>query len=330
MCNFKIKLNTFAFFLIISPVLLFGQHEKTDFPTDTSFSVWSATQKITKDFPIAIPVKAFDLKEIKSERNVVYYELGDRRLHTDLFYPNVSNKKIPAVILIHGGGWASGNKSHMVPMAQKLANAGFFAAAVEYRLSPEAIYPAGVKDIKSALVWLKQNATKFNVDTSRIAILGTSAGATLASLIGTTAANPLFKSHQKTEVNDRVHAIINIDGILDFTDPAESGKDTSPDKPSAGARWFGYTYAQKPELWIQASPLNYVNENTPPTLFINSSIPRFHAGREAFVEVLENNHQYYEIHTLPETPHPFWLFYPWFDKATGHVILFLNKIFTPS
>ena len=193
-------------------------------------------------------------------------------------------------------------------------------------LSPEALYPAAVTDLKTALKWFRIHAADFGLDTAKIATLGTSSGATVASLLGTTGGNPLFPSHAVSEpVSDKVQAIVNIDGILDFTDPNESGKDNDPAKPSAGARWFGATYKQKPELWVEASPLTYVSDDTPPTLFINSALPRFHAGRDEYLKVLNENGIYNEVHTIEETPHPFWLFHPWFDEAVPLVISFLDK-----
>lgn len=320
--------RAFLFFLLI-PFFVVGQSNLFDYPRDTSYSIWSAAQKIKKDFPQAVVVQEFQNKNIAEKRNVVYDSIGKRDLHADLFYPKKrSDKKLAAVLLIHGGGWASGNKSHLIPMAQKLAENGFFTAAVESRLSPEAKYPAGISDLKTAVKWLKINAGHFNVDTSKIAVLGTSSGATLATFLGTTGSNNRFPAHPVNGfVSDKVQAIINIDGIVDFTDPAESAKDNDPQKPSAGARWFGATYQQNPELWIEGSPLTYVSINTPPTLFINSSLPRFHAGRDEYLKVLKANNIFFETYTIPETPHTFWLFYPWFDQTYSKVITFLTNVF---
>ena len=316
--------------LLLTPAIIAGQTQKYDFPRDTSFTVWSAGKNIKKNFPVAEAVSEFTGLEIQTEKDVVYYSLKNRELHVDLFYPdkNVSGK-IPAIILIHGGGWASGNKSHLVPMSQMLAVHGFFAATVEHRLSPEAKYPAAITDLKTFVKWVKKNAEKYNIDTAKIAVLGCSSGATLATFLGTTGENVKFSSHKFEEkISDKVHAIINIDGIVDFTDPAESGKDNNPEKPSAGARWFGFTYKQNPGIWMEASPLTYVNKNTPPTLFINSSIPRFHAGRDEFIAMLNQYGTYSEVHTIENTPHPFWLFHPWFDEIPGKITTFLNKVFT--
>lgn len=313
--------------LLFSQIISFGQNGEFDFPIDTSFSVWSAAQKIKKDFPDAVPVKEFTALNIQDKREIIYYSIGKRDLHSDVFYSAKSGgQKIPAVVLIHGGGWASGNKSHLVPMAQILATHGFFTASVEHRLSPEAKYPAAISDLKTFVKWIKINAEKYNIDTTKIAVLGCSSGATLATFIGVTGQNPDFVSHQiNSSVTDKVQAIINIDGILDFTDPAESAKDNDPMKPSAGARWFGYTYQQKPEIWVEASPINYAGPKTPPTLFINSALPRFHAGRDEYIKILSGNGIYTEIHTVEKTPHPFWLFNPWFNETWPYVVEFLNK-----
>ncbi len=322
------KISGFLIWLIIFPVFLNGQNVVL-FPRDTSFSVWSAGKKIEKDFPNAVAVREFKSLNINAERDFVYYNLGNRKLHADIFYPVKSEKKkIPAVILIHGGGWASGNKSHLIPLAQILAVNGFFTATVEHRLSPEAKYPAAITDLKTFVKWVKINSEKYNIDTSRIAVLGCSSGATLATLLGTTGQNPKFRSHNiYNTVSDKVQAIVNIDGIVDFTDPAESGKDNDPQKPSAGARWFGYTYKQNPAIWVEASPLTYVDENTPPTLFINSSLERFHAGRDTFLEVLAANNIYNDVLVINNTPHPFWLFHPWFDETWPKITNFLNFVF---
>ncbi|MFB6320453.1 alpha/beta hydrolase fold domain-containing protein [Saccharicrinis sp. FJH54] len=303
--------------------------QQIDYPRDTSYNLNSALKKIKKYYPEVTLVKDVSYPGVKEKRNVVYYNTGERDLHADLFFPvKNGDEKIPAVILIHGGGWASGTKAHMVPLAENLAKDGYFAAAVEYRLSPEAIYPAGVLDLKTFVKWLKLHCSDYNIDTSRIATLGASAGATLAALVGTTGQNPIFKSFDFGEkVSDKVQAIVNIDGVVDFTDPAESAKDEDPAKPSAGTRWFGATYKQRPDLWKQASALYYAGPKTPPTIFINSSQPRFHAGRDEYVAILKDNGIDYRIFTIEGTPHTFWLFHPWFEETYPKVVVFLNDTF---
>ena len=302
-----------------------------NFPRDTSYTVYSVYNKLISKYPFIKIVESEIPGGINYEKDVVYKSIDDRELHLDLFQStNRDERLLPAVILIHGGGWKSGDKSMMIPMALKLAEYGFVTATVEYRLSPEAKFPASIYDIKSAIKWLKQNSGLYSIDTSKIALLGCSAGGTLAAFVGTTAGMDKFEfisDSVNINFSFEVQAIIDIDGILDFTHPAESGKDTIPENPSAGKLWLGSSFNENPQLWIEASPLTYVDSNTPPMLFINSSIDRFHAGRDEAIKILEENNIYYEVQTIPNTPHSFWLFDPWFDETIDLSIIFLNKIF---
>ena len=99
----------------------------------------------------------------------------------DAFTPKQSSAKRVAVIMIHGGGWRSGNRMQHWPLAESLAHLGYVCFTPEYRLSTEALFPAAVYDIKAAIRWVKGNASKYNIDTTRIAIAGFSAGGELAA-----------------------------------------------------------------------------------------------------------------------------------------------------
>jgi acetyl esterase/lipase len=83
--------------------------------------------------------------------NIAYCTVGSRKLVIDAFYPKKqsSNKRI-AIIIVHGGGWRTGNRTLHYPLAQRLAELGYVCFTPEYRLSTEALYPAGVYDVKSS------------------------------------------------------------------------------------------------------------------------------------------------------------------------------------
>ncbi|KOH43453.1 alpha/beta hydrolase [Sunxiuqinia dokdonensis] len=327
------KTSALILFLIFLSSQTFSQLVEIDgIPRDTSFTPYSAWMKIKKDFPDAEIVKPHLPENVKATCDLVYASLletkyGKRDLHLDLFQPK-SEGKYPALILIFGGGWRSGSKAAQGPMAQQIAAKGYVTATVEYRLSPEALYPAAVHDIKAAIRYLRANAEKYNIDTDRIAISGSSAGGQLAALVGMTANVEKFDGYS-ANMNQPVsiQAIIDMDGILDFTDPNESAKDDDPNKRSAGAYWFGATYKEAPEKWVEASPLIYAGKTTPPILFINSALPRFHAGRDQVIEKLDEYGIYTEVQTIPDTPHPFWLFHPWFDQTVNYMVTFLDKQF---
>jgi pectinesterase len=265
---------SYLFFFI--PAEFWANQERN--PKDTSYNLFCISET-NPDYPyIKIAVPELNTG-ITVKENLVYDSNNGRDLHLDIFSPaNKIKSKYPAVILIHGGGWRSGNKSMQHTMAARLAAHNYIAAAVEYRLSPEALYPARVTDLKNSVKWIRRNAGSYNIDENKIAVLGCSAGGTLAALLGTTNGDIRFEDTADYSENlSDVQAIIDIDGVLDFTDPAESGKDNDPLKPSAGRLWFGASYKENPELWREASPIYQVNKRSAPIIFINSSIERFHA-----------------------------------------------------
>jgi pectinesterase len=319
-------MNSIFFFLALNVVLVAQkQNERLEIPRDTSFTLFSAAERIKNQYPEARLVLPELPKGVIVHNDLVYAQYGQRALHLDIFRPE-NKKSLPAVILIHGGGWRTGERSQGIPIAQRLAAHGYVAATVEYRLSIEALYPAAVYDLKAAVRWMHAHAAEYSIDTTRIAVLGCSAGGQLAALLGTTNGDRRFEgSGGNAGHSNDVHAVVDIDGILDFTDPAESGKDTIPEKPSAGSYWFGGPLRDKRELWVEASPLVHVNAKTAPIIFINSSLERFHAGRDAMIEKLNALGIYSEVHTIPDTPHTFWFFHPWFERTCDFALAFLNK-----
>ncbi len=316
---------------LLSPKIFAQGTEQKPFPADTSYSTYSAWLKIRKEFPKAKIVEPQIPDGVVAEYDLVYNSLkdatyGNRDMHFDLFSP-ASPGKYPALILVHGGGWSSGNKRMQVPLAQQIAYHGYVTACIEYRLSPEALYPAAVYDINTAIRFLRTHAEKYNIDPERIAISGSSAGGQLAALVGMTGDLEKFNENKgDIVISTIVKAIIDMDGILDFTDPNESEKDNDPAKPSAGAKWFGATFSEAPGKWIEASPLTYAGKDTPPILFLNSSQPRYHAGRDSLIKALAPHGIYTEIHTLSGSPHTFWLFHPWFEPTVSYIVGFLDKM----
>jgi len=296
---------------------------------DTSYSNFSAANSIRKTHPSATLVGELKSASVKEERNITYCEIGNRKLLLDVFYPSTKTKENrTAIFIIHGGGWRSGNRTQHHALAQHLAKLGYVCFTPEYRLSTEALYPAAVHDLKAALRWLHKNGKKYNIDTTKIAVAGFSAGGQLATLIGTTNGNKKFEGdicHQKFSSN--VQAIIDLDGTLSFVHP-ESGEGDDSKKTSAATYWFGYSKKENSQPWEEASPLSHVNAFTPPTLFINSSVDRMHAGRDDFMKVLKANNIYTDVKTFSDAPHHFPMFEPWFTPTVQYMDDFLKQVFS--
>ena len=296
--------------------------QQAEIPRDTSFTIKSTLIKELKRFPFITVADSPLNKSVLVEEQIVYKSIADRALHLDIFYPKKNLKNgYPAVILVHGGGWRSGDKSQTVSIAKKIAASGYVTVAVEYRLSLEAKYPAGVQDLRSAIHWMKENAKKYHLNKNKIAAMGFSSGGQMVALLGTTNGDKMYDQFAgDPKVSGDIQAVIDVDGTLAFKHP-ESEEGT------VAGIWLGGTSQEKPEIWKEASPLSRVDKNAVPILFINSSTPRFHAGREDMIAIMNKNNIYSETHTFPNTPHPFWFFNPWFEPTVNYTIKFLDRIF---
>lgn len=299
-------------------------------PIDSSYSVANVYRQISKDYPMAVPAIDSLPGNVQEARNLVYATLlntpfGKRELHLDVFRPKAEGKH-PAVIMVHGGGWRSGNRSMQVPMAQMLAARGFVTIPVEYQLSMEAKYPAAVHNIKAAIRWVKANAAKYNIDTGKIAISGCSAGGQLASLVGLTNGIASFEGNQGvTSGNSKVHAIMDIDGVLDFLAPTSLNLVRKPNSPDI--EWLTGSFEEKPNIWKEASGIFWAAKETAvPMLFLNSGYDRFHSGQDELIGMMNGWNIYTEVHKVDIQVHPFWLFHPWVDDTIDWMADFLHKV----
>ena len=271
------------------------------------YSIATTYEKLKEEYPFISPIQPLVLEKVTSIENVIYKETAEKNLKADVYLPkSMGSEKFPAVLLIHGGGWLTGSKENERVMAQHLAKNGYVAITASYRLGTEAKYPAGMDDLKDAVNWMLENSEEYHINTNKIAVLGASSGAQMATLLGVT--------------SDTVKAIVNVDGIVSFVHPEAS------EEGWMAATWLGGTKTEKLEIWKEASPLEYVNAQTPPTLFLNSSFPRFHAGRDDMIKILQENNIYHETHTLENTPHSFWLMNPWFEETLQYTLSFLDKV----
>ena len=302
--------------LLFSKVIM----AQNQYAVDTSYTVKSTYGKLIKKYPFIKIAEANNKTNVLQMENIVYDKIGNRELHLDAYWKK-TEKVNPGVILIHGGGWKSGNKNQMEILGQALSSKGYTCFAIEYRLSLEAKYPEAIYDVKNAIKFVKENAKKFQVDPDKIAILGCSSGGQMAALIGVTNGNLVFEDPRNKSVSSsKVQAIIDIDGILAFKHPeSEEGE--------MAAFWLNGTYQENPENWEKASALRHTDKKTPPTLFINSSFDRFHAGRDDMIAILNQNKIYNEVRIIQNSPHSFWFFQPWFDQTVQYTTQFLNKVF---
>ena len=207
--------------------------------------------------------------EIERLENVVIGTGGGRDIVADIARPkNPPAQPMPAIIMIHGGGWSGGTHKGYLPAY--LVKSGYFLATIAYRLSGESPWPAQLEDSKLGVRWLRANAEKYHVNPDRIGCMGHSAGGHLVACLGTLAdQKDLEGSGGWNNVSSRVQAVVDEAGPVDFTPAGRPvvGKDTKD--PAGLIKLFGGTYEEKEAVWRMASPALHVTKDTPPFLVVH-------------------------------------------------------------
>jgi len=210
-----------------------------------------------------VPLEPTVPENVSAHPDLTYLTVGIKELKLDLYSPKAMAKAAPLVVLIHGGCWMDGTRKEMAYYAVNLARLGYVTASVSYRLSEEASYPAAIEDLRAAINWLTAHADKYNIDPSRIALLGGSAGGHLVEYLGY-AANTPTKDQPKGR-GPKVKAIIPFYGWSDLTDPSVSYQYYME-------LFLGKKYADAPKLYEEASPITHVDKGDPATLLLHGTI----------------------------------------------------------
>ncbi len=206
---------------------------------------------------------------ITTKWNVAYREVDGKKVKADVYYPK-GEGPYPIVVMVHGGAWALGDKLDLIMHGRELANAGFVAVSVNYRLAPKHKIQDQLEDCRAAVKWALTNAGDWNGDKSRIALWGYSAGGHLVSL--------LALDRQK---GDPVYKAVAAGGA-----PCEFS--FIPSNARTLAYVFGGTREEVPEQYKKYSPVEYAKAGSPPFLFFHGDkdliVP--HASSKALHEKL--------------------------------------------
>ena len=211
-------------------------------------------------------------ESMKAELDIPYADTENPRQCLDIYLPKrpKTDKLLPVVVFIHGGGWQNGDKRGGFGMVRPLVVSGEYAGvSVGYRLSGEAIWPAQIHDCKAAIRWLKANSGKYQLDPDRIGVTGTSAGGHLVAMLGTsgdvTALEGTLGKH--LDQNSRVACVADQFGPTDLLTMGRPHD--NPNSPES--KLIGGAIQDHKEAAETASPLHYVSEDDPPFLFIHGT-----------------------------------------------------------
>ncbi|WP_195210537.1 alpha/beta hydrolase [Actinomarinicola tropica] len=260
---------------------------------------------------------------VQIETDVVFGVGGGRDLRCDVYTPPGGAERAPAVILVHGGAWRQGDRTQLRGYGILLGSEGYVCIAPEYRLTPEAPWPAQIHDVKAAIRWVRAHADRLGIDPERIAIEGNSAGAHLALLAAGTQDVAAFEGEGGNPgVSTHVAAALAIyPPTLFSAGPRERG----------AVPLLALTEEGDDEVARLAGPLSHVTADFPPTMLIHgtadetvpplASIRMYEALVEAKVPV--------ELHMYADQPHAFDAQPAFGRQCAAEMLLFLDRYLVP-
>jgi acetyl esterase/lipase len=253
------------------------------------------------------------------ERDVVFGTGGGRDLRCNVYMPPQGGTDRPAVLLVHGGGWATGDRTQLHGYGILLGRIGYVCVATEYRLAGESKWPAQIQDVKAALRWMRAHAGRLGIDPRKIAVSGNSAGGHLSLLLAGTPNMPEFEGEGgNAGVGTEVAACIG------FYAPTQL---YLPGQPLRDEMSFLFGKGADVEVGRKASPIDYASPSFPPTLLIHgnkdelvpeeASIRMYGALSEAGAPV--------ELHVYDGAPHAFDAIPEFGRQCASIMALFLDR-----
>ncbi len=216
---------------------------------------------------------------------------GVEPLHLDLAVPGAPAPPggRPMILLVHGGGWVAGSRQDYAPLIRSLARWGLVAASLDYRLAPQAHWPAQGEDIRCALRWMRHHAAQWSGRGHRLALLGGSAGAHLAALVALQPRTPPSADAPWAGEDESVQALILHGGGYELREP--------PGAPSAFSQGqhdkLRALLGRAPDAAHQSalSPLRWLRADAPPLFLV-------HGQRDAVVPVAQSRQLHAEARRL--------------------------------
>jgi len=281
-------------------------------PVFKTFADFLGAVALRKIEPIDMRIAAPD--SVSTYADVVFQTGENYELKLNLFTPKTSSKALPLVVMVHGGCWIDGGRVDYNYYGVKLAELGYAAATVDYRVADQARYPAAVDDVRNAIQWLKDHAKTYNIDPDRIALLGGSAGGHLVELIGYAASAPTAQHPEGP--GPKLRAIVAFYGWSNLTAPGVRD-------PHWNEAFLGKKYEDAPELYKEASPITHVSKQSPPTMLLQGTIDAIVPMSQSvtLAEKLEANNVPYIYVPFEGQFHAF----DYFQDTTERSLYFIEK-----
>ncbi len=195
------------------------------------------------------------------ETGIEYANPDGQHLQLNLARPKKGEGPFPAIVCIHGGGFRAGNRDSYNAQCLRLAQLGYVALTVTYRLAPKYPFRAAVHDVKAAVRWTRASADKYKIDPERVGVTGGSAGGHLAQFLGVTADVKEFEGDGgNAGQSSKVVCVVNYYGPSDFTKSYGKSVDAAEVLPL----FLGGNLETARRQHLRASPLNWATPNAAP------------------------------------------------------------------
>ncbi len=236
---------------------------------------------------------------VSIERDVVFGTGGPRALKGNIYRPPEKRAGAPSVLLVHGGGWASGDRSQLHGYGILLGRLGYLCMACEYRLAGEAKWPAQIHDVKAALRWMRANARDLGIDPEKISISGNSAGGHLSLIAGGTQDLPEFEGE-----GGNAGAGTGVAAAIAFYAPSILSAPDAPLSPEIQSLMGPDPSA---DALRTASPISYAAAGFPPTLLFHGNKDELvpHEASLRMYRALDEAGASVELHLYASAPHAF-------------------------
>jgi len=205
--------------------------------------------------------------DVVIDRAVPYASIPHDRLAMDIVRPKAPGK-YPGIVMIHGGGFSGGKRDSYLPMAIRLAQNGYVAATVSYRLAPMFQFPLPLHDVKAAVRFLRANAGKYSVDGAHMGAIGVSAGATWAQFLAVSRNVPSLEGNgPNKDQSSSVDCAISFYGRSDMRRAYEGSRNAAEALPQL----LGGDRQHALDAHFRASPLSWINPDSAPILAIHGT-----------------------------------------------------------
>ncbi len=255
------------------------------------------------------------IDNLDAKLDVTYAKYGNRTLEMDIYRPRKAWGALPAIVCIHGGGWAKGNRIHHRNVSQALAERGFVTATISYRLSGEAPFPAAIEDCKAAVRFLRANAKTYGIDATKIGAIGHSAGGHLTALLATSGGvQPLEGNGGYADYSSAIQAAVPMGAQTDFLSQRTREISSAEERGQIWRQFLGGSLEDSPNVYRLASPLVHLDKNDPPCWFITGENDDSSTQADKFRKQMGELGIPTNLSIIKDAPHPFLTKQIWFNQ----------------